>query len=34
VRAANPVGYKFGYRSDAGCKDITIAWESLVCGWL
>ncbi len=31
VRAANPVGYKFGYRSEPGCKDITIAWESMVC---
>ncbi len=31
VRAANPVGYKFGYRSDPGCQDITIAWESMVC---
>ena len=30
VRAANPVGYKFGYRSDPGCQDITIAWESMV----
>ncbi len=30
VRAANSVGYKFGYRSDPGCKDVTIAWESMV----
>ncbi len=31
VRAVNSVGYKFGYRSDPGCKDIMIAWESMVC---
>jgi hypothetical protein len=30
IRAANPVGYKFGYQSHAGCQDITIAWESMV----
>ena len=34
VRAANPVGYKFGYRSDPGCQDIKIAWESMVISLL
>jgi hypothetical protein len=33
VRAANPEGYKYGYRSDPGCQDITIAWESTVCSY-
>jgi hypothetical protein len=31
VFATNPVGYKFGYRSNPGCHEITIAWESMVC---
>jgi hypothetical protein len=33
VRAVNPVGYKFGYRSNPGCQDIKIAWESMVSSY-
>ncbi len=30
VRAVNDVGYDSGYSSNATCKDVVIAWETLV----
>jgi hypothetical protein len=31
VRAANEIGYDYGYRSDPACQNIIIAWEAGVC---